>query len=92
MGKCRGIVADNLAGGCRTLFSRNWLGIVPGGILKDPCDRKINIMSSDCHLSFKWLLNFNGKPFRSFFPSDEKLSEVRWKKFFIEFYLWGEPC
>jgi len=29
---CRGIVADdNLAGGCRTLFSRNWLGIVPGG-------------------------------------------------------------
>ena len=67
-------------------------GLFPGDILKDPCDRKINIMSSDCHLSFKWLLNFNGKPFRSFFPSDEKLSEVRWKKFFIEFYLWGEPC
>jgi len=33
-------------------FSRNWLGSAPEDILKERCDRKINILCPDCHRYF----------------------------------------
>ena len=45
------IVADILEGGCRTLLLAIVSGLFPEAILKDLCDRKINILCALCHNS-----------------------------------------